>query len=269
MSSASSEGHRLLYAPPPWPASGGTLRLSAGESRHGARALRLRAGEEIALVDGEGLDGRARIEGLRAGRLEVRLLHAERRPLAGAPAFEIALPWLRSPARVDWLVEKATELGARAIRLYAAARSLKRSAAPSEARQRRWRDLALAAMKQSGRAWCPPVTLHGSLAALLAEAEPAAPAATREAPGASASDLAIATGDPRGESIERLARELPRAARWLLVVGPEGGLADEESALLRERGALAVRLAQDRLRAETAALALCAAVAALGAGGRS
>ncbi|MBM3317954.1 MAG: 16S rRNA (uracil(1498)-N(3))-methyltransferase [Candidatus Eisenbacteria bacterium] len=246
MGGAHSLGHRVLFAPPPWP-EGGRLRLSAEESRHAGRALRLGPGDPLTLVDGDGRRGRGVIERWRGSRLEVRLDEAVESEAEPGPATALALPLLRAPARTDWVVEKATELGVRALRLFAPARGVRRAGQASAARRRRWEELARAAMKQSGRCWCPRISLHASLGEALGE-----PRAGER----------ILAADPRGVGPQEWPRDARAATLLLLVVGPEGGWSPAEEALLREREALGVRLGPHRLRSETAAVALCALAAA-------
>jgi 16S rRNA (uracil1498-N3)-methyltransferase len=238
-----SEGHRIFFVPPPWPDAGATLMLPEGESHHAGRVFRLRAGDEVQLIDGAGRLGDARITRVRGRRVEVRLVDAQ---LVGAPPgpdLQLALPALRSGARLDWAIEKATELGVGGLHIYAAARGLKREAARPEVRERRWRELVRSACKQSGRLYCPRLATHAGLASLLDATEPA---------------TAILVADAGGGSAAHDARPWGGASRLLLVVGPEGGLTDEEDAALRARAAHGISLGPHRLRTETAAIALCA-----------
>jgi len=252
-------GHRNFHAPPPWPSPGEEIALSAGESRHAHRAARVAVGESIRLVDGEGREAGAQVVRAIRGRLVVRLAAIREIERSVDRPWELALPRLRAPARTDWAVEKATELGCRAFHVYAAGRSLKGAGAPREARAERWRSLALAAMKQSGRTWWPPVSAHASLAALCAAwAARAQPGGAR---GAGERRGRVLHGDERGAAIGALAPFAP-GERLLLVVGPEGGFTDEEQAELARRGSEAVRLGPHRLRSESAAVALAVLVAA-------
>jgi 16S rRNA (uracil1498-N3)-methyltransferase len=239
-------GHRDFYAPPPWPAPGGEVRLPAEEAAHALRVLRLRVGDRLRLVDGEGREAAAEVARVGRGVLEARLGEARRCPRELARHIALGLPVLRAPTRLDWAIEKAVECGVHAIHLFAAARGVKAGAPPSEARMRRWRGIARAAMKQSGRARWPAVAAHASLAALL------------EAVGARA---AILLADAGGEPASGC--DTPAGfASLLLLVGPEGGLTAGERQALEGRGARPIALGPHRLRAETAGVALCAWAAA-------
>ena len=246
MRSGAEAGHRVFFLAPPWPAPGGEAVLSAEESRHALRAMRLGPGDELQLVDGAGRQAAAVAVAARGGRLRVRLGPPEGSPGEGRLAGRLALPLLRSAARMDWAVEKATERGAAAFEVYAADRSLKGAARAREARCKRWERVSLAAVKQCGRALCPPVRLHADLGALLG----ALPAAR------------LLAADPGGQT-EPPADWLAQAAvERLLLAGPEGGWSERELGLLAARGAARLGLGPRRLRAETAAAALCAVVAA-------
>jgi 16S rRNA (uracil1498-N3)-methyltransferase len=241
-SAGEAGGHGTFHVPPPWPAPGGELRLPAAEAAHAARVLRVRPGDRVRLVDGAGNEGEAEVT--RAGRnlLLVRL-HASRAAGAELPrSLRLGLPRLRSLARVDWAIEKAVELGVGAIDVFGAERSMKATAAGDESRCRRWREIARSAMKQSGRAVWPPIAMHASLADLMASSDTGA---------------AVWVADRAGRCAAGC--DTPRHfASLLLLVGPEGGLSESEEALLEARGAERIALAPHRLRAETAAVALCA-----------
>lgn len=245
-SAGEAGGHRTFHVPPPWPALGCELRLPPAEATHAARVLRVRPGDRVRLVDGAGSEGEAEVMRVGKDLLTVRLHSAA--PAVGERArpVRLALPRLRSLARVDWAIEKAVELGIAAIELFGADRSMKSTAAGDEARCRRWREIARAAMKQSGRAVWPTIARHASLAELmtLADASVAVWVADR------AGRCATGCDTRRG------------FASLLLLVGPEGGFSPREEALLDARGVERIALAPHRLRAETAAVALCAWAAA-------
>jgi 16S rRNA (uracil1498-N3)-methyltransferase len=240
-SADNSAGHACFYAPPPWPGPGGLLTLPAEEARHATRSRRLGAGARITLVDGEGRRGRAVLEPTGGRALGARLEHCAADPLEGAPGWVMLLPWLRSAARLDWAIEKGTELGCRAFCVFAAGHSMKAGPRRIEARVTRWRAVARSAMKQAGRSWWPPVEVAADLAAALARL-PGGPLLLGEVGGAA---VPLAAGE----------------GAVGLVVGPEGGWAAEERELLVQREARPVGLGAFRLRSETAAVALAAWVA--------
>ena len=240
-------GHRTFHVPPPWPALGGELQLPRAEATHAVRVLRLRLGARVRLIDGQGCEGDAEVTRVGRTLLQAQLLAVRACPGELPRPVRLALPRIRSLARLDWAIEKAVELGVSAIDLFCADRCVKGRPAADESRCRRWREIARAAMKQSGRAVWPAVGMHTSLVELLVS---------------SGSDEAIWVADLAGRSSSGCGvRE--RFARLLLLVGPEGGLSEREQALLETRGARRIALAPHRLRTETAAVALCARAAEL------
>jgi len=245
-SAAGHSRHGEFHSPGPWPVVGAELTLAAGESRHACRALRVRSGDRIRLVDGEGRAGAALVVRADARGVRVRLLEIREVEREDPWPWELALPRLRARGRMDWAIEKATELGCRRFHLFEAARSVRAGRGSREARAERWRALALAAMKQSGRAWCPPIVHHDSLVRLLAQ---------------EAGRARVLYGDPGGLRVDALAA-FRRGETLLLVVGPEGGLTAEESTALAAARGEPVRLGPHRLRSEGAAIALAAVVAA-------
>ena len=144
--------------------------------------------------------------------------------------------------RLEWVIEKATELGVARIQLFESARTLAR---PSDDRQSRWRQIALSAAKQSGRSAAPRIEAPIDFAAALA-----LPAAAR----------VLFAEDGSGADLAGLSLEKP--ASILAVVGAEGGFSADELAAARAAGCHLVGLGPRILRAETAAIvavALCQA----------
>ncbi len=242
MPSAREIGHRVFFLAPPWPQIGAPATLDPEESSHALRVMRVRGGERVRLVDGAGWEGDAVAQDSHSGRLQVRV--SARRPCAGEHHLvgRVALPLLRSAARMDWAVEKCTELGAVGFEIYRAQRSVKGLTRGGESKRTRWRRVAKAAMKQSGRALWPQVRIHAGLDAVLADA--AAPV--------------LVLADAAGEAL--VPADLPPGVphERLLVVGPEGDWTPDELERLVRAGARRVALGPRRLRSETAAAALCA-----------
>lgn len=206
--------------------------LPSEEGHHVARVLRLGPGDRIGILDGRGLQGTAEIVTCGGGRVLVKVLALEpgaREPLR--PVVVVAA-LVRGP-RWDFLIEKATELGATHIAPLLAARSVALGS-----RSERWRRVALAAAKQSLRARIPEVAAPLGLAEIL-EAWPGAFLLVASEGGGPVGPSSLGPGQP-----------------LLLVVGPEGGLTEEEVELLGTSGACEVSLGPRRLRSETAVAAL-------------
>lgn len=214
-----------------------TVRLAGDEARH-ARALRLRSGDAIFLSGGQGLAARAVVD--TAARDELTVSVTEFLPEYGEPARRIvlALGILDSRERMEFALEKAVELG---ISDFVPLQT--RYSQHSRTSTERMRSKALAAMKQAKRARLPRV--HDALT-------------PEQFLALFCTDATVVLADENGQST------LPSDGDLCIIVGPEGGLAEEELALVRSLPhCVAVRLAGRRLRAETAAV-LAVGLAGLG-----
>jgi 16S rRNA (uracil1498-N3)-methyltransferase len=220
---------RRVFLPPERIAAG-RATLTPEAAHYLRDVLRLEPGAELELFDGEGAAYPARLEGGFAA-----LSLGPRRE--ARPALELwLLCALAKGEKIDLVVQKATELGATRILPFAAERSVVRlDEEKGEVRAVRWRRIAAEAARQCGRADVPVVSAPAALATALA-AVPEGFARFAFHPG----------GEPLGAG--------PHPAGVAAVVGPEGGLTDEEVAACEAAGARRVSLGPRVLRAETAAL---------------
>jgi 16S rRNA (uracil1498-N3)-methyltransferase len=212
------------------------VRIGGAERRH-LHTLRLGPGARLVVFDEAGVEREVEITTAGARTVEARVVAT--RPGARESSLDLVLaPALLKGDKMDLVVEKATELGVRRI-----APVTSRHVVGRGARTERWRRIALAAAKQSGRTAVPAVDAPVPLSRLLA-------------------------GDWRGVRLVAWEDErttpftgLPAtAAAAIVVLGPEGGFDDAEVAEARAHGFVTVSLAPRVLRAETAALvavALC------------
>jgi 16S rRNA (uracil1498-N3)-methyltransferase len=217
--------------------------LPRGEAEHLTRVLRLTAGDIVAVFDGRGNEFLGRVIG--AGGRDVRVVIVERREPAkeAAVAITLAQAVLKSD-KMDDVVRDAVMLGVTAIQPLVTARSETTIAALMRgARLERWRRVALASVKQSGRAVVPPICQPLSLEAYLAESRPAVSLMLVE-PGAGA--------DP--ETLAALRSE-PTPSEAVLAVGPEGGWRDDEWQAARAGGMRLVSLGHRTLRADAVSVA--------------
>lgn len=225
--------------------SGGTARLAGPEREHAVRVLRLGPGDEVVLFDGSGREYPARIASV--DRRSVVVDVGPGRPAAGEPALARvallqAVPRL---ARMDWLVEKATEAGV-AVLVPVLARRSPPEARRAAARLERWRTIAREACRQCGRSAIPRVEAPlDSTRAWEAWAR---------APGRRA------VLDPCAPLALRAWLEAAPGPEWVLGVGPEGGWEEGEIEDARRWGFDPVALGPRTLRAETAGLLAVAAV---------
>ncbi len=220
-------------------AAGLELDLPSGPARH-VQVRRLQPGDALTLFDGRGGEWAAEV--LQMGRQQVRVRVGEHDPVTRESALSVTLA-LGMPAneRMDWLVEKATELGVTAIRPLVTDRSVLRlSGERAERKRAHWQAIAAAAAEQSGRTRVP--RLHPVRALADADALPAPVQGwVLSLAGGAAGPAALGgAGAAAGE--------------WLLLSGPEGGLTAAEEARARALGLLPLSLGPRVLRAETAPL---------------
>jgi 16S rRNA (uracil1498-N3)-methyltransferase len=220
--------------------TGASLLLPAGAARH-VQVLRLQPGDDITLFTGEGGEYAATVE--RMGRSEVSVLVGTHTALEREAPRAVHLA-LGMPAneRMDWLVEKATELGVASIQPLVTAHGVLRLAGERADKKRaHWEAIAIAACEQCGRNRVPQV--H--------PVQPFAKWMEAEASGARRLVLSLADGT-RGLTAEADAQA---AGDVLVLSGPEGGLSRDEDQAARSAGFAPVSLGPRVLRAETAALA--------------
>jgi 16S rRNA (uracil1498-N3)-methyltransferase len=223
-------------------APGARVTLGGPAARHVRQVLRLGEGDAVTLFNGDGTDYPARIESLARGAVEVAVVAAA----AVRSESPLALRLVQGVARgerMDFVVQKATELGVAAIQPVVTARSVVRlDAAARERRQAHWRGIAIAACEQCGRARVPDVAAPVTFATWL------------EAPAAAgARRLLLAAG-----AAQPLAAAAQGSRDIELLIGPEGGLDDAERDAAVRAGYLPCRLGPRVLRSETAAIAAIA-----------
>jgi 16S rRNA (uracil1498-N3)-methyltransferase len=228
---------------------GARLTLPDGAARH-AQVLRLQPGDAVTLFNGQGGHWLAHIT--RMGRVEVEVAvqahHAIEREAARAVHLAAGLI---AAERMDWLVEKAAELGAASLTpLHLARSSLRLSGERAARKHAHWQAVAVAACEQSGRNRLLEVRAPLTLPQWLA-VRGAAPAACWM--------LAL---DQPAQPLHTAAAALSPAAPLHLLSGPEGGFTPEEAAAARAAGCAPVSLGTRVLRAETAPLAALAALTA-------
>jgi 16S rRNA (uracil1498-N3)-methyltransferase len=225
--------------------------VDGDEGFHAANVRRIRPGEQLDLSDGAGTLAHCVIEDVGKGRLSARVLERLSVPNAG-PAVTVVQALPKSD-RSELAIELATEAGADAFVAWQASRCVARWEGPARVDKglRRWAAVARSAARQSRRAHIPSVSGVLSTADLAQR--------IRDDVTAGAGALAL-----HESATVRLA-ELPvgQADSLLLIVGPEGGIADDEMAVLTEAGATAVRLGPTVLRTSSAAAVALGALGVL------
>lgn len=232
---------------PPWSfhprLESGLLTLDPDESRHAHASRRLRPGDPIVLFDGLGSTACGTAAPPRNQKRPDRLLSVLVADVVrhDPPPRRLTLfvSACKGP-RLDWLIEKCTELDASRIVFTHFQRSI---VLPHPSRADKLRRTAIEACKQCRRPWLPDVSLGSSLADALA---------TRDA------TLLLADPEPAGAPFFSWLLDNPSRSDVAIIIGPEGGLTSDESRLCRASGATPVLLGTRVLRVETAAIAACA-----------
>ena len=222
--------------------AGQQVALTAEESAHAARVLRLTAGATVEITDSDsGSRFLAQLIDVHPECVTAQLLEAIP---ANEPPVEIALfMGIPKSDKLDFVVQKATELGAARVIPVSMERSvakIDRKDAPKKAE--RLRRIAAEAVKQCGRARAPEIL----------EAMDFVPAMQRFA----ACEVALMPWeDARGTRLKDVHAAHPEAREIAVWIGPEGGISAAEAERLTEAGAIAVTLGPRILRTETAAVA--------------
>ena len=237
-----------FYCPLPLVA-GQVVDLPPTAARH-VQVLRMQPGHTLTLFNGEGGEFTAEVQHM--GRSDVRVVVGEHRDVECEAAVQVHLA-VGMPAneRMDWLVEKATELGVHRITPLMTERSVIRlTGERAEKKQAHWQAVAASASEQCGRNRVPVIDMPERLDAWLARQTP------QEAMVHGVLSLHAST-QPLNVLRQGAATN---TKSWVLLNGPEGGLTDAEDAAARAKGFVALSLGERVLRAETAALAALVAL---------
>lgn len=208
------------------------VTLSESESHHAIRVLRLASGDAIDCFDGNGHEFTAVIQDPHPKRTHCAIMKSVSMPLEPGHDLVLAVGLIKTHDRLEFILEKATEIGVGAIWLFVADRSEK-----SNVREEKVRAYLIGAAKQSQRAYVPKLKLFASMDAVLGEA----------------SGRRIIFAHEKADRDQILTAVI---GPGLLIVGPEGGFSEREVDLATSKGAEMVTLGAFRLRTETAALAL-------------
>jgi len=217
-----------------------TVRVTGPLLQHLRASLRLQPGELLTVTDEHGRRYRAEIAEVSIGTLIGRILDTTSAPPKTSPSIVLAQSLLKGE-KMDWVIQKATELGVARIAPVLASHSVVRPRADRiEHQLARWQRIALEAAQQSERWSVPVIDEPATVPHLLSTSKTAAVKIllAERSDGASLSNLPLHNdGDV-----------------WLLI-GPEGGWEEAEFRHMREQGFVGVTLGPRILRAETAAIA--------------
>jgi 16S rRNA (uracil1498-N3)-methyltransferase len=224
-------------------AAGKRLVVEGSAANHITRVLRLRSGDALTVFDGSGGEFGARIEEFRKDSVVVAV--EDHRPLERESPLPLTLAQgISRGERMDWIIQKATELGtSRIVPLFTKRSVVRLDEKQADRKLQHWRAIAIAACEQCGRNRIPELAAPVDFFDML-------PA---EASGATRL-LLSPTGDLRIEDLGQDVRQ--GASKGITVlIGPEGGLEDVEQEAALAAGFKAVQLGPRVLRTETAAIA--------------
>jgi len=234
--------------------TGASIELHTAAARH-VQVLRLQLSQTITLFNGAGGEFEAVIEHM--GRHDVRVLVGVHHAIEREARYQLHLAVVM-PAndRMDWLVEKATELGVRRITPLMSQHSVVRlQGERAEKKQAHWQAVAISACEQCGRNTVPHIDALQNLVAWLNSELVNGLQSTNETIGEI--QAAVLSLHASTQSLSEWSASVQNKA-CIVLNGPEGGLTDEEDALARAKGFAAVNLGKRVLRTETAALAALA-----------
>lgn len=223
------------------------VELPAGAAAHAVRVLRLRPGDPLMLFNGDGREYAARLvtAATRGASVAIDSVAATDRE---SPLQITLVQAIARGEKMDWIIQKATELGVARIVPVATGRSeVRLDAARADKRREHWRAVAIAACEQCGRNVVPAIEASGELAAW-----------PRETGGDRGSRWMLSPGG--GTRLRDL--QLP-SGTLTLAVGPEGGFDEADSSTLFDHGFRGLSLGPRILRTETAGIAALAALQAL------
>ena len=220
--------------------------ILTGENAQHAKVLRLKAGEQVLVCDGEGLECVCTVDAYSGN--EVTLMVQERRTSSTEAGVHVSI-YMGFPKsdKLEHVIQKATELGADEIIAFPAARSVSRPDEKSVKKKlERWQKIAASAAEQSGRGRIPQVLVLDSYSAALERAASA--------------DKALMFYENERATTLRMALESGEFKTISLMTGPEGGLEEKEVQQALQAGLQVCTLGRRILRCETAPLCALSAV---------
>jgi 16S rRNA (uracil1498-N3)-methyltransferase len=228
---------------------GETAELDEVESKHVSGVMRVAAGTRIQILDGAGRRGEAEVLVAHKKHTTLRIVSQELVPFQ--PPRRILAQALVREQQMDWLIQKAVELGVHEIWPLQTEHAVVRLRPGEEQKKvRRWQAIALAACKQSGNPWMPIITPARKLTEVLTVVQ-------RE-PGEACFGALQENAQPLVRFFERLHKE--NCPQVTMFIGPEGDFSSTELAALLAAGVQPVTFGPIVLRVETAAIFILSAL---------
>lgn len=219
-----------------------TVRITGPLLHHLRESLRLHPGETLTVTDDRGIRYRTEVMEVTAKQLIGRILDTATAPAKTSPSLILAQALLKGE-KMDWVIQKATELGVgRIVPIHAAHSVVKPRADRIDHRLARWQRIALEAAQQSERWAVPDIDEPATLSQLSTRC------------GTFSSKIILAERST-GASLQTIPLPTGPHDNMLLLIGPEGGWGQEELRLAQDQGYTAITLGTRILRAETAAIA--------------
>lgn len=213
----------------------GSITISGEEHFHLFRVLRMRRGEKILVTDGRGLTFKCEIERITNSETHARVINHEMWLNASRREYAIAISFLSQMVRLEFALEKCTELGAREFTLFSSNRCERRTV-----RIDRLNKIVRSAVKQSLQSYIPVISIANDLVSLEQM--------TRKY------ELRFVLDAGAEERLDEQLKCVPVHQSVIAVIGPEGGLSEGEVDFFVKAGFKCMSLGNSRLRSETAAI---------------
>jgi 16S rRNA (uracil1498-N3)-methyltransferase len=218
----------------------GVLKVEGEEVKHIRKVLRLKAGDEITVFDGLGKEFEGTIveEGLSSVVIRIQNVYSSKRD---SPLEVTLAQSLLKGEKMDYLIQKATELGVKEIIPFLSSRSVPRLEKPRRLkRHHRWERIAIEASKQCGRGVVPKIESLQDYSDMLRMASP--------------NTLRLILWEREGIKLKEILERSKERKKIFFIIGPEGGFSQGEVEEAKRAGFIPVTLGRRILRAETASL---------------
>lgn len=229
---------------PPGALIDGTIRVDGALFRHMARVLRLRIDTPVLLADGTGREFLGNIRAIERESLVIAVTESRTEHLCGIFPRISLYQGLPKGDKLELILQKAVELGAAEIVPFLARRSVVRVKGREEEKLARWQRIAREAARQSGQTTIPGVSFSPDMPAVVRQARQ--------------SVKLILWEKEHGNRLKEVLAGLPRPESVAVLVGPEGGLPDDEAEIAVQGGFIPVSLGDRIVRTETASLVILA-----------
>jgi 16S rRNA (uracil1498-N3)-methyltransferase len=217
-----------------------SITISGEDVRHIATVLRMKTGDELLLCDGEGVEYSVKIAKFSKSEITTDVKARARREIRH-PLITLGQGLPKSD-KMDWIVQKATELGVANIVPLITERTIVKVKDEGK-RIARWQKIAREAAMQSNRPDIPLVEAIRRFSGFL------------RTPHSALETLRLLPWEEGTEPIKNILRQKPGVKCIIVLIGPEGGFSAHEAEMAKEKGYHLVSLGQNILRTETAAMA--------------